>query len=62
MPSWLRVFTGNQPVTQAIDTLRAVLAGQPPGDHLWLTIAEFAGIIVIAFTLATVLFRRVASA
>jgi ABC-2 type transport system permease protein len=62
MPSWLRVFTGNQPITQAIDTLRALLAGQPPGDHLWLTIAEFAGIIVIAFTLATVLFRRIASA
>jgi len=62
MPSWLRVFTGNQPVTQAIDTLRALLAGQPPADHLWLTITEFAGIIVIAFAFATVLFRRAASA
>ena len=62
MPSWLRVFTGNQPVTQAIDTLRAQLAGQPPADHLWLTITEFAGIIVIAFVFATVLFRRAASA
>jgi ABC-2 type transport system permease protein len=62
MPSWLRVFTGNQPITQAIDTLRALLAGQPPADHLWLTITEFAGIIVIAFVIATVLFRRAASA
>jgi ABC-2 type transport system permease protein len=62
MPSWLRVFTGNQPVTQAIDTLRALLAGQPPGSHLWLTLAEFGGIIVVAFSLATVLFRRAASA
>jgi ABC-2 type transport system permease protein len=62
MPSWLRVFTGNQPITQAIDTLRSLLAGQPPGDHLWLTITEFAGIVVIAFVLATVLFRRAATA
>jgi ABC-2 type transport system permease protein len=58
MPSWLRVVTANQPISQAIDTLRAVLAGQPPGSHLWLALAELAGIIVVAFTLATALFRR----
>jgi ABC-2 type transport system permease protein len=58
MPSWLRVVAANQPITQAIDTLRAVLAGQPPGSHLWLALAELTGIIVVAFTLATSLFRR----
>ena len=61
MPPWLRVVTANQPITQAIDTLRALLAGQPPGSHLWLTLAEFAGIIAVTFTLATVLFRRAAN-
>jgi ABC-2 type transport system permease protein len=61
MPPWLRVVTANQPVTQAIDTLRALLAGQQPGSHLWLTLAEFAGLIVVAFALATALFRRTAS-
>ena len=60
MPSWLRVVTANQPITQAVDTLRGLLLNQPPGSHLWLTLTEFAGIIV-AFTLATVLFRRTAS-
>ena len=35
MPSWLRVVTASQPITQAVDTLRALLAGQPPGSHLW---------------------------
>src|SRR6202042_1698421 len=53
MPSWLRVVTANQPITQAIDTLRAVLAGQPPGSHLWLALTELTGVIVVAFTLAT---------
>ena len=58
MPSWLRVVTANQPVTQAVDTLRALLLSQPPGEHLWLTLTEFGGIVVVAFTLATVLVRR----
>ncbi|HEY1626769.1 MAG TPA: ABC transporter permease, partial [Streptosporangiaceae bacterium] len=31
MPAWLRVVTANQPITQAIDTLHALLAGQPAG-------------------------------
>jgi ABC-2 type transport system permease protein len=61
MPSWLRVVTANQPVTQAVDTLRALLLNQPPGSHLWLTLTEFAGIIVVAFTLTAVLFKRTAS-
>jgi len=60
MPSWLRVVTAN-PITQAIDTLRALLAGQRPGTHLWLALAEFAGIIVVAFALATARFKRTAS-
>jgi ABC-2 type transport system permease protein len=62
MPSWLRVVTANQPVTQAIDTLRALLAGQPPGSHLWLAVAEFAGIVAAACTLAAAAFRRAAAA
>jgi ABC-2 type transport system permease protein len=61
MPSWLRVVTANQPVTQAVDTLRALLLNQPPGRHLWLTLTEFGAIIVVAFTLASVMFRRTAS-
>jgi hypothetical protein len=48
-------------MTQAVDTLRALLAGQPAGSHLWLTLTEFGG-AAAAFTLATVLFRRTASA
>jgi ABC-2 type transport system permease protein len=60
MPSWLRVVTANQPITQAIDTLRALLAGQPPANHLWLAVTEFTGITLIAGTLATALFKRAA--
>lgn len=62
MPPWLRVVTANQPITQAVDTLRALLGNQPPGSHLWLTLTEFGGIAAAAFTLATILFRRTANA
>jgi ABC-2 type transport system permease protein len=62
MPSWLRVVTANQPVTQAVDTLRALLLNRPAGNHLWLALAEFGGIVVIAFILASILFRRTARA
>ena len=62
MPSWLRVVSANQPITQAVGTLRALLLNQPPGSHLWLTLTEFGGIIVAAFTLAAILFKRTANA
>jgi ABC-2 type transport system permease protein len=62
MPPWLRVVTGNQPLSQAIDTLRAMLAGRQPGSHLWLALGECGSVIVVAFALGTVLFRRVVSA
>jgi ABC-2 type transport system permease protein len=62
MPSWLRVVTANQPITQAVGTLRALLLNQPPGSHLWLTLTEFGGIVVVAFTLAAILFKRTANA
>jgi ABC-2 type transport system permease protein len=60
MPSWLRIVTANQPVTQAIDTLRALLSGQPAGSHLPLALIEFAGVTVLACALAAALFRRAA--
>ena len=62
MPSWLRVVSANQPITQAVGTLRALLLNQPPGSHLWLTLTEFGGIVAAAFTLAAILFKRTANA
>jgi ABC-2 type transport system permease protein len=58
MPAWLRVVAANQPLSQAIDCIRGLLAGTSTGDHLGLALAELAGTIVIAFTLETVLFMR----
>ena len=63
MPSWLRVATAKTaPVPGRPIPLRALLAGQQPGSHLWLTLTEFAGVIVVTFALASALFQCAASA
>ncbi|MHA7984935.1 ABC transporter permease [Rathayibacter sp. CAU 1779] len=58
MPAWLRVVAANQPLSQAVDCIRALLAGQPLGNHLWLALVELVGITVVAFVVAALLFRR----
>lgn len=58
MPAWLRVVAANQPLSQAADSIRALLAGAPLGDHLWLALVELVGVSVIAFSAAALLFRR----
>jgi len=58
MPSWLRVFADNQPMTQAIDAVRALLLGQPVGDHVRLTLIWFIGIVLVVFPIADWLFKR----
>jgi ABC-2 type transport system permease protein len=61
LPGPLRVFADNQPFTQAVDSVRALLLDQPVGDHPWFAIAWFLGIAFIAFVLASSLFARRAS-
>ena len=59
MLSWLRGFANNQPITQAIDAVRALLLGQPTEDHIWITIIWCVGIITISIPLAEWLFKTV---
>lgn len=58
MPSALEWFAANQPISQAIDAVRALLLDEPVGDHVWITIVMGAGIAVVAATAATTLFKR----
>src|SRR5690606_26848555 len=39
MPSWLRAFAENQPMTQTVDALRAYVLGQSPGSAAWQALA-----------------------
>ena len=58
MPRWLQLFANNQPMTQGIDAVRALLLGQPVGNHVRLTLIWFIGIILVAYIAASVLFRQ----
>jgi len=58
MPTVLRVFAENQPVTHVINSMRAWLVGTPIGNSGWLAFAWSIGIIIVCLPLATWLFSR----
>lgn len=58
MPGWLRVVADNQPMTHAIDAVRALLLGQPTDGHVQATLLWFCGLTVAAIASAGFLFRR----
>jgi ABC-2 type transport system permease protein len=58
MPGWLRGFASNQPITQAIEATRALLLGQPVGNHARATVVWCVGITIVSVLLAGTLFRR----
>jgi len=58
MPHWLAVFATNQPVTHAVDALRALTQGRgPAGPPVVATLAWSAGILLVSATLAVRRFR-----
>lgn len=58
MPAYLEAFAANQPITQIIEAVRALMLGTPIGDHGWLAVAWCIGMLVVAVPLATWLFRH----
>lgn len=52
MPGPVRAFAENQPVTAVVESLRALLAGQPVGHDLWVALAWCLGILVVAYLFA----------
>lgn len=58
MPKGLRLFAENQPVTQVIEALRALLVGTPLDDYYWKAIIWCIGITLVCIPLTAYLFRR----
>lgn len=58
MPSWLRAFAENQPLTHVIDTMRHLLVGTPLDNSGWLAVAWLIVIIAVCMPLAVWMFRR----
>ncbi|GAA4606065.1 ABC-2 type transport system permease protein [Actinoplanes octamycinicus] len=58
MPGPVRAFAENQPVTAIVDALRNLFTQQPVGTGIWTALAWCAGILIVAFTIATASYRR----
>jgi ABC-2 type transport system permease protein len=58
MPAALEWFAANQPISHAIDAVRALFLGQPVGDHVWLTIVWSVGLAAVGAIGAMTIFRR----
>lgn len=58
MNKYLKAFAENQPITQVIESVRALMLGYPVGDTAWLAVAWSFAIMIVAIPVATILFKR----
>lgn len=58
MPTIVRVFAENQPVTAIVDALRSLLASAPVGNDLWVALAWCVGITVVTYIFAVRTYKR----
>jgi ABC-2 type transport system permease protein len=58
MPGPVRVFAEYQPVTSIVNTIRALFAGAPVGPDIGVAMAWTLGVLVAAYAIAMVVYRR----
>ncbi|MGE5378926.1 MAG: ABC transporter permease [Bacteroidota bacterium] len=58
MPSGVRAFAENQPVTSIVESIRALLSGQPVGNDIWLALAWCLGIMFVAYIFAMRAYKK----
>jgi ABC-2 type transport system permease protein len=61
MNKYLKAFAENQPITQVIEAVRALILNQPLHNHGWLAVAWSLGLLAVAVPTATYLFARKSS-
>jgi ABC-2 type transport system permease protein len=59
MPTVVRVFAENQPVTSIVDTVRSLLSSEPIGNQIWIALAWCVGITVVAYFFAMRAYKRI---
>lgn len=58
MVKGLRIFAENQPVTHVIEAIRALMTGNPVGNHAWIACVWCVAIIILAMPYAAYLFKK----
>lgn len=60
MPTVVRVFAENQPVTSIVEAVRSLLNSKPVGNEIWIALAWCVGITVVAYFFAMRAYKRIA--
>ncbi|HVK20256.1 MAG TPA: ABC transporter permease [Actinokineospora sp.] len=58
MPGPVRAFADHQPVTSIVNAIRDLLSQQPVGAGIWIALAWCVGILIVAYILAMIIYRR----
>ena len=58
MPPLVRAFAENQPVTSIVETVRALLSGQPVGAGIWVALAWCVGVMLVAYIFAMRVYKK----
>jgi ABC-2 type transport system permease protein len=58
MPGPVRAFAEHQPVTSIVDAIRGLFTGQPVGTDIWIALAWCVGVLIVAYSVAMVVYRR----
>jgi ABC-2 type transport system permease protein len=58
MPGPVRAFAEHQPVTSIVNTIRDLFTQQPVSTDIWIALAWCAGLLVVAYALATATYHR----
>ncbi len=58
MPPVVRAFAENQPVTSIVESIRALLSGQPVGNDIWVALAWCGGIMLVAYIFAMRVYKK----
>lgn len=58
MPTPVRVFAENQPVTSIVESVRGLLLGQPVNSDIWIALAWCVGLLVLMYVLAIRAYKR----
>lgn len=61
MPSVVRAFAENQPVTSIVNAIRALLSNQPVGNDIWVALAWCSGVLIVAYLFAMRAYKRKAA-
>jgi ABC-2 type transport system permease protein len=54
----VRAFAENQPVTSIVESIRALLSGQPVGNDIWVALAWCVGIMLVAYIFAIRAYKK----